>query len=189
MVTYPEWYQKNTKLIQFIEPVVESGLPFALLFTGKPGTGKTALADIVYSHIYDIYADDHRFGAISISSSALYDEYLRACALEGKERNDAIEKVQKRIHYSLVVIDDLGCEIDTQASRTFFSNLLSAQYDAYREGKLNKCIITTNLDYTGIAKAYGERIADRIAEFYTVIKFPIESYRRSKMRVVNCETK
>jgi len=57
---YPDWYQKNAKLCAYIEELAAKD-SFAILLTGKPGCGKTAIAEIVFDHIYAMYKNDSRF--------------------------------------------------------------------------------------------------------------------------------
>jgi len=181
MIQFPSGYEKNVKLWQYVEPVIESNSKFAWIFTGVPGCGKTMAANLIYDALVAINANNHRYSAIGISAQQLYREYLTATET-GK--TDDIKSIEAYLCRDLVMIDDLGWEMETNASKTFFANMLSLQYDHYQDGKMNQCIITTNLNYAGIEKVYGTRIIDRICEHYTILAFSNQSYRKDKLRVV-----
>lgn len=181
---HPDWYIPQQKLHAYIEPIVASGDPFAWLFIGRPGCGKTAAAEVVYNHIAEQHDNDPHFSAIGISAQSMYAQYLKASALDGKARSDEIAKLERYLSYDLVVLDDLGTEMDTPAARAYFANLIAMQYERYREGKFNRCIITTNLSCELIGEIYGERIIDRLVEFYTLIPFSAASYRKKQIKVV-----
>ena len=180
---YPEWYHKNAKLCAYIEELAAND-SFDILLTGKPGCGKTALGSIIFDHILASNRENGRFSYISASADRMYQDYLNALNLVGKERSDAIAKAESYLLYDLVLLDDLGCEMDTAASANYFSRMFSIQYDAIKDSKLNMCIITTNLTKEGIATAYGSRVMDRIAEHYHVITMTNESWRMKSIKEV-----
>lgn len=182
-MNFPDGYVKNDKLITYIEKLV-SGDSFAILLTGKPGCGKTALGSIIFDHILASNRENGRFSYISASADRMYQDYLNALNLVGKERSDAIAKAESYLLYDLVLLDDLGCEMDTAASANYFARVFSMQYGAWEDGKRNRVIITTNLNIEGIASVYGSRVMDRIAEFYHVITLTNDSWRMKNLKQV-----
>lgn len=180
---YPDWYQKNQKLIDYVENEIGQG-KFSILLTGKPGCGKTALANIIFDHVLESNHENGRFSYICATANCMYQDYLNALNLTGKERSEAIAKAESYLMYDLVLLDDLGCEMDTDASANYFSRMFSGQYEMYQEGKRNATIITTNLTIDGIATAYGSRVMDRIAEHYSVITMTNDSWRIKNMKQV-----
>jgi DNA replication protein DnaC len=180
---YPDWYQKNQKLIDYVENEISTG-KFAILLTGKPGCGKTALANLIFDHVFETNHENGRFSYICATANGMYQDYLNALNLTGKERTEAIAKAESYLNYDLSLLDDLGCEMDTEASANYFSRMFSSQYEMYQEGKRNATIITTNLTIDGIATAYGSRVMDRIAEYYSVITMTNDSWRMKNMKQV-----
>jgi DNA replication protein DnaC len=180
---YPDWYQKNAKLCAYIEELAAKD-NFAILLTGKPGCGKTAIAEIVFDHIYAMYKNDSRFSYVAISADKMYGNYMAAMNQSGSERTAAIEKAERYLMYDLVLLDDLGCEISSDASASYFARVFSMQYEAWKDGKRNRVIITTNLNIEGIASVYGSRVMDRIAEFYHVITLTNDSWRMKNLKQV-----
>ncbi len=177
---YPEWYHKNAKLCAYIEELAAKD-SFAILLTGKPGCGKTAIAEIMFD---SILRHGEQMSYIYNTANAMYSDYLRAMALTGKERTEAVAKAESYMTYDLVLLDDLGCEMDTVASSAYFSRMFCIQYDALKEGKKLRCIVTTNLTKEGIATAYGTRVMDRIAEFYHIVTMTNESWRMKNIKEV-----
>ena len=180
---YPDWYQKNQKLIDYVENEISTG-KFAILLTGKPGCGKTALANLIFDHVLETNHENGRFSYIGATANGMYQDYLNALNLVGKERSDAIAKAESYLLYDLVLLDDLGCEISSDASASYFARVFSMQYEAWKDGKRNRVIITTNLNIEGIASVYGSRVMDRIAEFYHVITLMNDSWRMKNLKQV-----
>ena len=102
----------------------------------------------------------------------------------GPERTAAIEKAERYLMYDLVLLDDLGCEISSDASASYFARVFSMQYEAWKDCKRNRVIITTNLNIEGIASVYGSRVIDRIAEFYHIITLTNDSWRMKNLKQV-----
>jgi DNA replication protein DnaC len=182
-MNYPTNYIRNEKLCSMMESAIESKEPILWLFTGLPGTGKTMAAEVMFNELVSVI--EHRKAwAIKSSAHRLYSDYL--AAINGNESNKAhdIKWLNSILCKQIVLLDDLGCEQQTESSKAFIANIFSEQYDWLRAGNTNHVIITTNMNSKAISDAYGERIIDRIYENYTIVKFTNESFRKAKLRKV-----
>lgn len=176
-LAYPDWFVKNDKLILFCEEIVKQP-HFAVMFTGVPGCGKTVMAGIMFDYLQKQYKNSW-----AMSAHQLYSTYLKSTNSD-TDKSILVDRANNCMLNSLVFLDDLGCEMDTEASRTYFANILSIQYDAYNDGKFNRTIITTNLGSDEISDRYGERVIDRICEHYQIVKFNNKSFRKMNMKKV-----
>jgi DNA replication protein DnaC len=207
---YPPDYIRNEKLCSMMESAIDSREPFCWLFTGVPGCGKTMAAEMMISAVIkSIYPPDmwtaidssqacfsllretngfdsikKRATIVSTTAHRLYSEYMRCVSSSELSKNSDIRQLNSALCKSIVFIDDLGCEQQTESSRSFFANLFSEQYDWLRAGNANHVIITTNLSSSGIIDMYGERVMDRIFEYYTIVKFTNPSYRAKKLKKI-----
>ena len=166
MITYPTNWIKNDKLCELVDSTLAENKPFAWLFTGVPGCGKTAMAELVFTAL----SKQHRPNWF-MTANALYNKYVGLVASNSPEKSRDIGLLSQYLNASLFVLDDLGREITTEASSTFIANMFSEQYESFKEGKLQRCIITTNLHSDQIAKRYGDHVMDRMFEVYTILKF------------------
>lgn len=74
---------------------------------------------------------------------------------------------------NVLVVDDLGAE-DDRSARAKLDMLVY-----YRHARRAATIVTTNLDAQGIARAYGQRAADRLAGWGHVVRVTGASLRRA----------
>ena len=80
-----------------------------------------------------------------------------------------------------VVVDDLGCEVETSSYgvRVDLLKLVLEHRYAAQRGRTH---ITTNLTSDGIRARYGERILDRLLEMCVVVRMTGESWRRTNTK-------
>ena len=176
-MNYPEWYEPNPKLVKLIEEAIDK--PFCFLFTGKNGTGKSCMADLIYEHL-----SKKPVSKTNIRADHLYAKYLAANDQNGADKTAALRDIEQLPTRKLLVLDDLGLEMDTPASRKFFENLICSQHDFIQEKNQVQSIITTNLSSDQISLRYGDRVLDRLCQFYTIVKFTNNSFRLRNLRVV-----
>lgn len=152
---------ENPKLSQAMKNYADGFADFrkdgkGLLLYGTVGTGKTYFAACIANRLIDM--DYHvlmtNFAQLTNKISGMY---------EGKE-----EFIQSLNRYSLLIIDDLGVERNTEYMQEMVFNIIDSRY---RSGL--PFIITTNLTMEEITKAQSvgnARIYDRILERC----FPVE---------------
>jgi len=178
MIYPPDYIKNNTPEFYTELERITDNPTFQVLFQGVAGCGKTYLADVILS----AYGNYRLYNA-----SDFYMDYLELL----KQDDDYIKY---RMHYfteapipPLFLLDDLGCEKDTPASREFFARFLQNDYDYIQEGRKSRSIITTNLDHTALNNRYGSRAIDRMFEYYgkPIFKFANKSFRMEGVRVIN----
>ena len=147
----------------------------SLLLTGKAGTGKTHFAALVYNY--------------SNINKAWFDvnEYI----LELQKRKwlkttDAAEYLQSwwdiALTTSLVVLDDLGAEENTEETQGIVRRILMHRYNYEKQ-----TIITTNLSGEQLKERYSERIVSRIYEDYLVYIMNGKDRRKEKLVMRICD--
>jgi len=182
-MNYPDYYIRNEKLCSMMETAIEKKEPILWLFTGAPGTGKTLAAEIMYEALCQ-EIEHMKWQAEKITATELYYHYQNYARSNDYMERDKVKDCNRTLCKKIVLLDDLGSEPRTEASSTFISNLFSVQYNWLSEGHRNYCIVTTNLNSNEITDIYGERVIDRIYEYYTIVKFTGESFRKKKMKLI-----
>lgn len=155
-----ENYCKNFKTYR------ESGQ--GLLLYGAVGTGKTFYAACIANRLiddgYGVYMTN--FASLTNRIQATFDE-----------RQEIIESMN---HYSLLIIDDLGAERNSDFMRETVFNIIDSRY---RSGL--PFIITTNLTADEIKKPQEisyQRIYDRVIERCFPVEVKGSSRRRAKLK-------
>ena len=182
-MNYPDYYIRNEKLCTMMENAIEKKEPILWFFTGAPGTGKTLAAEIMYEALCQEI--EHLQGqAEKLTANELYYRYQNFARSKDYEERSQTKWCIRTLCNKIVLLDDLGNEPRTEASYAFMQNLFSVQYNWLREGHRNFVIITTNLNSNEITDIYGERVIDRIYEYYTIVKFTGASFRKKKMKII-----
>ena len=133
----------------------------SLFLTGAPGLGKTFLSACIasvvaekgYSVVYDTavnvvsYFEEARFGRRG-------------------EQEEAEADVQRSLRCDLLILDDLGTEMNTSLSVSAVYEVLNTRL---REGR--STVVSSNLGTEEIARRYTPQIASRLAGSYKELKF------------------
>lgn len=181
-IQYPDWFEK-TELSKHFETIINE--PFAIILTGVPGCGKTAIADIVVNSIYEKHKNDGKLTVWCNTADGTYQNYLNIVSrpyFDGK--NEQLEASQNVLCRKLVLLDDLGCEKDTAAASSFFQLAFSNHYKHVKSKGLNNIIITTNASFEQLGKIYGARVLDRMYEIFVLIEMTNSSYRARNKKVM-----
>jgi len=123
-----------------------------LIFSGKPGTGKTHLACAIAS---SVLAAGHSALFITVSDAMrsikrAYDK--TADISEG-------EAIKALVEPRLLVLDECGMDYGTDHSKTLIFDMLNKRYEQVRP-----TIILTNLDAPALREYLGDRIVDRLRD-------------------------
>lgn len=143
----------------------------SLLFKGGTGLGKTflsaSIARKVFSAGYSVTYDTV-FGMISQFEKSKFSK-------EQTERDEAAAKVSHYLSSDLMILDDLGTEMQTSFSK-------SALYVLINSRLINKLptIISTNLTLGEIEELYTPQIFSRIQGEYLLLPFFGKDIRRIK---------
>lgn len=145
----------------------------SLLFTGRPGVGKTFMStcvarelltagySVIYETAYKIFSllDDYKF------KRAGDPELLRL-------------QIDKLYECDLLILDDLGAEFKTSYTSAALFDVINTRMVAGR-----KCIVSTNLSLQELSQAYSERVVSRIIGNYTVLQFLGDDIRQRQVRL------
>ncbi len=136
-----------------------------LLFMGKSGLGKTHLSLAIVGGVLN-----KGFLPVYGSAENLFDRIARE-KFSGAD-GGAYESMIKA---DLLVIDDLGAEMETSLSRSALYNLVNTRLLAGRP-----VIINTNLSMKEIAERYTARISSRLIGHYEAWEFLGTDIRQQK---------
>lgn len=137
-----------------------------ILFYGGVGTGKTFFAAAIANELTK-----------KLVSAGVTNFPWLLNSLQGRFQGDRQEYIDRMRRYSLLVIDDLGAERNTEFSAEMVYNVIDTRY---RSGK--PLIITTNLTLSDLEKPEDltyRRIYDRVLEMCPIrLKLNGESRRK-----------
>ena len=129
----------------------------SLLMTGGTGLGKTHLSLAIAGK-----AIDKGYNVCYESAQNLMDKLER----EHFSREGDGSFKQEILSCDLLIIDDLGCEFQTQFTKAELYNIVNT-----RHLRSLPTIINTNLSLSEIEEVYHQRVASRIVGNYAVILF------------------
>jgi DNA replication protein DnaC len=143
----------------------------SLFFFGTTGLGKTFLSSCIAKELIDN-------GKIVIYTRAtklfnIYEDYKFG-------RNNDKTIIDNLYSADLLIIDDLGTEVQNKNNSAFLFDLLC---DRLAENK--KMIISTNLNISEISKIYSSRFASRIYECFELCRFYGEDIRIQNFKEIN----
>lgn len=125
-----------------------------ILFMGKTGLGKThlslAIANVVINKGYSVC-----YGTSQNICDDLTTERLRRDADTDYTKNQVLQS-------DLLIIDDLGTEIDNQYNTATLYNIINARILSKKP-----TIISTNYEFDELLEKYDQRITSRITGEYT----------------------
>lgn len=141
-----------------------------IIFMGKPGVGKTHLANAL-----GLEAVHHGFNVLFTHANSLIDELHRAKA-DGKYHS-VLNRIKK---LDLLIIDELGFKKIPQHGLDDFFEIIRQRYEQA------SIIITTNRSFEDWGPLFGDpimasAIIDRLIHHATVFKMTGESYRMRKV--------
>ena len=179
------------------------------LFTGRVGSGKTYLKEIIFDSIkkmltaalelsqksercFDFKNTGKMKGNTVLASNEYYLQGLIDCMKTYSARDIYKHYLANNFEVlpvsRIFCLDDIGAEKETAGSRDLIIEMITTIYDRFRVGKNLVVIITTNLDGKAIINRYGSRTEDRIEEMcQPIMEFNNHSFRRDKAEVIKRE--
>lgn len=130
-------------------------------FMGTCGNGKTTMMHAMKRLLQKYQSNIFVLSALDLSTMAI-------------ERRDDFDLFKSR---KIIAIDDVGMEETNVKS---YGNAISPFTDIihYRYNKMLTTIISTNLMGKELSAKYGDRIADRMREMFTIVNFLDKSHRQ-----------
>ena len=144
----------------------------SLFFTGAPGLGKTFLSACIASVVSEKGCSVVYDTAVNVVS---YFEEARF-GRRG-EQEEAEADVQRCLKCDLLILDDLGTEMNTSFSVSAVYEVLNSRL---REGR--STVVSSNLGTEEIAGRYNPQIASRLVGSFRVLKFVGSDIRLQKKR-------
>jgi DNA replication protein DnaC len=140
----------------------------SMIFCGKPGTGKTHLAYGIVNVLQEQKVKAAFTTAADMTSS------VKTAIREPYEDNlSARDVTDEYARLELLVIDEVGVQVDSDAERRIFFDIINKRYE-----EMMPTILLSNLIIDELTKFIGERVADRMRENGgTVFAFDWESHR------------
>lgn len=137
-----------------------------LLFYGSTGLGKTFLSTSIAKYI-----SEHGFSVAYDTAIQIFSSYesIKFNAIDAAEAADRVHKYENA---DLLIIDDLGTEMQTAFTTSAFYNLLSG-----RLMKQRPMIVNTNLMPVELSKRYSGAIASRLLGEFRQFRFIGEDIR------------
>lgn len=124
-----------------------------LILLGKPGTGKTHLACAVMHKIIANFIKPALFVNFSQKIAEIVGSYR---ATSPKAKNEILSELAA---VDLLLIDDLGCAIQTEHTQEVINSIISERYDLKKS-----TIITANLNCDQLVNYCGTRVSSRLHE-------------------------
>ncbi|MDO5444429.1 MAG: ATP-binding protein [Eubacteriales bacterium] len=178
---YPDDYSERFKCIprEYMRKVFSSCREFAesfpnvrsgLLLTGGPGLGKTYLsaciARVVSENGYSVFYES------AVSAFRAFED--RQFSRDPDSQAAAEDKVRHMLDCDLLILDDLGTEVVTQAVQSALYTLINS-----RENSGKHMIISTTLSNDELQERYTPSICSRIDGFFQKIRFAGNDIRTS----------
>lgn len=140
----------------------------SLIFSGKPGTGKTHLAAAIANAV------------CQQGRTALFLSVLRAVRMVKDTWNKGSDETENRVYRGLIepdllILDEVGVQFGSETEKLIIFEILNGRYEQIRPS-----ILISNLLRDEISEFLGERIIDRLREGGgSLITFNWDSYRPS----------
>ena len=133
----------------------------SLFLTGAPGLGKTFLSACIASTVAEKGCSVVYDTAVNIVS------YFEEARFNRRgEQEEAEADVKRCLHCDLLILDDLGTEMNTSFSVSAIYEVLNTRL---REGR--STVVSSNLSLEEISRRYTPQIASRLAGSYKELKF------------------
>jgi DNA replication protein DnaC len=175
----PEGYVKNNTVIidDITKQLKDPKGDRAFLFAGGVGCGKTYLSQIIADIV--IPKKFRTGGNYIFTDSYKVWEQAKHCYTHYLNVNNEIMLAP---YY---ILDDLGAEDNTEASRSFMHNHLLKVYNRWRHGGFKLLIVSMNIGFEDIRERYTDRVESRFYETFRLYRFTDRDFRKEKVRLVS----
>lgn len=128
----------------------------SLLFSGGPGLGKTFLSACIARAVAD-----SGFSVVYDTAGQLFDDF-EAVKFGGDQR----DLTQKYLNCDLLIVDDLGTEMNTQFTQSVLYRVINDRLLQNRP-----MIVSTNLSDSALRQRYSPAIASRLLGAFEICLF------------------
>ena len=151
-----------------------SGRSMNLLFQGGTGLGKTFLS----ASIARVVAEKGFSVCYDTASSALEQFETKKFSRDPEAAENASRTVERMLSCDLMILDDLGTEMNTPMAVSALYTLLNTRLVNGR-----KTIISTNLSDDEMARRYNQQICSRIDGEFTKLPFTGRDIRKIRKEI------
>lgn len=138
----------------------------SLLFVGGTGLGKTHVSSAIAKSVID-----KGFSVSYDSAQNIISAFERERFLRDGERHDS----DRYLNADLLIIDDLGAEVQSKSSVSYFYTIINTRIIASKP-----TIVSTNLSAKELTYQYDSRIVSRLLGEYKVFLFEGDDIRKVK---------
>ena len=161
-----------TAYVNDFDHVLENGS--SLIFSGKPGTGKTHLAAGIGLKVTNEYRKSVLFSTVMRVIRRIKNTWGRN--VDGMQQETEERAIAAFTSVDLLILDEVGVQFGSETEENLLFDIINERYENRRP-----TIIISNLDIDGIKQYLGERAFDRLREDGgKYIPFTWESYRGNK---------
>ena len=165
--------RQNMEMIyQICRSYAETFGPYSgsLFLTGAPGLGKTFLSACIASAVAE-----KGFSVVYDTAVNVVASFEEARFGRRGEQEEAEADVKRYLRCDLLILDDLGTELNTAFSVSAVYELLNTRL---RDGK--NTVVSSNLSPDELDKRYSPQIASRLRGNFEVLKFFGQDIRQLK---------
>ena len=137
----------------------------SLVFSGRPGTGKSHLAIGIAKHVIE-----HNHTAMYINALDAI-RMLRSTWRKDSERSEG-QVMDSLAGIDLLIIDEVGMQYGTEGEQVILFDIINRRYQDQRP-----TVLLTNQGKAGLKEYLGDRAFDRLREDGRWVAFEWDSYR------------
>lgn len=172
-----DYYKENADTLSLMRHAYDTCRRYAdtftsetgsLLLMGGTGLGKTHLSTAIARRVIERGYDVVYESAPNILADFDYDRF--------RLRSDEEPRAEKYLTCDLLIIDDLGTEVDTRFTLSHLYNLFNT-----RINRAKATVVSTNLSERELSARYDDRIVSRLFGEFTPILFLGEDVRKQKL--------
>ena len=174
------WPEFHTSPLRNMEIVLEICANYAhkfgpnssnLLFTGKPGLGKTFLSACIAREV-----SERGFSVVYDTAAHVFQQFESGkFGRDNPYEEDPDREVDRYLNCDLLIMDDLGTEMTTSFVQATFYRIVNDRLMSRKP-----MVLSTNLTVDEIGRRYGEAVRSRLEGEYQVLRFFGEDIRLKK---------